>query len=562
MPPWVSEFGRVNFLPVVERELRVAAWHSRTWWRRMLILSAAVILLLLTYWIGNWRSSAAEMGRQLFMVLSIAGLFYALFAGPLATVDCLARERREGTLGLLFLTDLRSHDVVLGKMAASSLDIVLGLLAAFPVVAIPVLLGGVGFGQLARVAGAFFNCMFLSLAIGVCASALLTSGRAALGVTVAVLVFLTIGMPWLIEGVLGIHTSTQADAYVYMCCPLYTMVISLDLAGPAARPGYWQGIVGMQLLGWTLLTLAIRHTRHSWHDTPRAKSGGAGALQRLIQGFRRRLALGRGWRSMLERNPVAWIEGRDWLQLRLLVIVFTGMTAAWVLSYGSSPAAWNDIGKLVGWPLFMHYCLCTWLAVQAPRRLADDKQSGALELLLCTPIQPKTILRGQMHILRRRFGGALAALLVLYLLLYAAYFSITAIGGGTPKLVRDQIAALEICGLVVFLIQACCVARIGLYQALVQTSSLRATFMVIWKAILLPWLLFAALMAVYVWAANRGIVRGRFNPLLFYLIWALSHLAVCGLFLAQAHYQLSCRFRALASGPAGSWWKMFGRPSI
>jgi len=35
------------------------------------------------------------------------------------TADTLSGESREGTLGLLFLTDLRSWDVTLGKLASA-----------------------------------------------------------------------------------------------------------------------------------------------------------------------------------------------------------------------------------------------------------------------------------------------------------------------------------------------------------------------------------------------------------------------------------------------------------
>ena len=122
-------------------------------------------------------------------MFSVFGMVYALLAGPLATVDCLSHERREGTLGLLFLTDLRSYDVVFGKTAAASLSTVLALTAALPVVAIPILMGGVSLMQLAVVMLALVNIMFLSLAIGVCASSLFASARASLAVTLAVLFF-------------------------------------------------------------------------------------------------------------------------------------------------------------------------------------------------------------------------------------------------------------------------------------------------------------------------------------------------------------------------------------
>ncbi|HVV71122.1 MAG TPA: ABC transporter permease, partial [Verrucomicrobiae bacterium] len=99
--------------------------QPKTWWRRVITLLGALAICAFTYLVvGRW-STLSRMGGEIFSALGGFGLFYALLAGPLATVDCLSRERREGTLGLLFLTDLRSHDVVLGKTAAASLDMVL-----------------------------------------------------------------------------------------------------------------------------------------------------------------------------------------------------------------------------------------------------------------------------------------------------------------------------------------------------------------------------------------------------------------------------------------------------
>ena len=127
-----------------------------------------------------------------------------MLAGPLTTVDCLSRERREGTLGLLFLTDLRSYDVVLGKTAAASLNMVLTLMAALPVVAIPMLMGGVSLMQLAFVMLALVTIMFLSLAIGVCASSLFASSRASLGVTIGFLLFHRVCLLQRARGVAGV----------------------------------------------------------------------------------------------------------------------------------------------------------------------------------------------------------------------------------------------------------------------------------------------------------------------------------------------------------------------
>ena len=56
-----------------------------------------------------WQSAAR---RSLFSLLTGIEFTFALLTGPFLTADCLSRERREGTLGFLFLTDLGGFDVV------------------------------------------------------------------------------------------------------------------------------------------------------------------------------------------------------------------------------------------------------------------------------------------------------------------------------------------------------------------------------------------------------------------------------------------------------------------
>src|SRR5512146_595113 len=134
----------MNWLPIVDRELRVASRKRSTFWLRVaaaitgLVTGGAFLLL------GVLRgASSAQMGSILFEIVTWLCLGAGLSAGLFFTSDCLSEEKREGTLGLLFLTDLRGYDVVLGKLMATSLRGFYELLAIFPIIGISHLLGGV-----------------------------------------------------------------------------------------------------------------------------------------------------------------------------------------------------------------------------------------------------------------------------------------------------------------------------------------------------------------------------------------------------------------------------------
>src|SRR2546427_9287536 len=90
------------------------------------------------------------LAQRIFQGVSLLALLYCLAYGRRSTADCLSQEKRERTLGLLFLTDLKGHDVVLGKLAATSLRGFYGLLAIFPVLAVPLLMGGITPGEFWR----------------------------------------------------------------------------------------------------------------------------------------------------------------------------------------------------------------------------------------------------------------------------------------------------------------------------------------------------------------------------------------------------------------------------
>src|SRR5690242_21503418 len=99
---------------------------------------------------GAFVPFPSRVGGRMFATLSFLIAIFCGLEGLRYTADCLSEEKREGTLGLLFLTDLKGYDVVLGKLAATSLNALYGLIAIIPVLAIPLLLGGVSIGEFWR----------------------------------------------------------------------------------------------------------------------------------------------------------------------------------------------------------------------------------------------------------------------------------------------------------------------------------------------------------------------------------------------------------------------------
>src|SRR5688572_29179055 len=138
----------MTVLPVVTREMNVLSRRRSTYlWRAVTALLALLVLAWL-FLISIAGYSFAQLGKTIFLVLSGLSFFYALLVGVHATSDAVSEEKREGTLGLLFLTDLKGYDIVFGKLAATSLNAIYALVGLVPMLSLALLLGGVTPGEI------------------------------------------------------------------------------------------------------------------------------------------------------------------------------------------------------------------------------------------------------------------------------------------------------------------------------------------------------------------------------------------------------------------------------
>src|SRR5260370_39628233 len=98
----------MSVLPIVRRELRVAARKRSTFWLRVAAAITAVVLGSGCLRVSGWQGIAtAQMGSMLFYALTSTCLAAALSAGLFFTSDCFSGERGEWTLGCLFLPHLQ-----------------------------------------------------------------------------------------------------------------------------------------------------------------------------------------------------------------------------------------------------------------------------------------------------------------------------------------------------------------------------------------------------------------------------------------------------------------------
>src|ERR1043166_9256689 len=95
-------------LPIIERELGVALRKRRPVQRRLKLAAGCVggtVLFVLL----SQLSGGSHINRELHQIFSLVGL-YTVFRAPSLAAGLFATERREQTLGLLFLSGLTAGE--------------------------------------------------------------------------------------------------------------------------------------------------------------------------------------------------------------------------------------------------------------------------------------------------------------------------------------------------------------------------------------------------------------------------------------------------------------------
>jgi ABC-type transport system involved in cytochrome c biogenesis permease component len=154
------------------RELREQARGRSLVWLRVLGAASILGVFLWCWW--RLRVGTGSSGIGLFGLLSRFSVGLIWLIGPILTADCIARERREGTLGLLWLTPLRPWQVVFAKTLAHGLRAGVAMAAAIPVFTIPLLLGGVGGADVVRLILLQISALGLAMVAGLASSAVAT----------------------------------------------------------------------------------------------------------------------------------------------------------------------------------------------------------------------------------------------------------------------------------------------------------------------------------------------------------------------------------------------------
>jgi ABC-type transport system involved in multi-copper enzyme maturation permease subunit len=445
--------------PIFNREWLTVPRRPRHYVNRAAYLGILWVLGL-TAWqmtVGWTRTAtlgdAARFGLLLFQIVAFVQLTLLVFFAALSSASAITLEKDRRTFILLLLTDLRDHEIVLGKLLGSLLQIGLLLAATVPVLALLLLLGGIGPGQLAQAvvligaavlaAGSLgglvalwrdrtfpalaLTVLFLVLYLGLTLNlpaflALLAPAAAGLVVWAAVgrrvrsprarltlaaaLVALVpvVAAPlwWFLSGWRELlDAEPVAQAWLHPFVALSAVVNpNVGEAAPAVPAAY--GCAGVMLLltaflnGWGILWL------RAWNPS------GEPIMQRespeqadAEEKDRLKAHAAPGQVRQVWANPILWREiatrayGRRPFLVKLAYFVVLGL----VCYYALAPV-WGG-GEHVGFATVLGLVLTGVLSLllvsaQAVTAITSERDTGALDLLLVTDLTPKEFIFGKI----------------------------------------------------------------------------------------------------------------------------------------------------------------------
>lgn len=328
----------------------------------------------------------------MFLIVGAIIFVGAWILTPLLASDCLSRERREGTLGLLFLTPLRPIEIVIGKGLIHFLRATSLVVATIPVLTIPFLLGGVTGLDLLMMLCLYGTALFMSLASGILASSFCRSSLRSVvltGAWLVILVYLFSYLPLAIplEGYDAIFDIEEGLEEIFELFFFRGTMIRPTVRATLLTPTQWAvcSLVVSMLVFTSVIVFAARRLKATWQDKPPTT-----AQIRIQKVFVRPRFFTRllQWsnRRQLTRNPVGWLQQYSW-QARLikwgwclLIVVVCSLATRNVDD-------WLEMLKVFVM-LSMAFC-----AVSSFQR---EKETGALELLLVTPLRERQIILGRL----------------------------------------------------------------------------------------------------------------------------------------------------------------------
>jgi ABC-type Na+ efflux pump permease subunit len=482
---WVFLFGPVLFYDLVR--------HSRR--ARLFLLRTGFLLLL---WFFLWSAynsrprysgsdpaqDAARLASLFFEVLFSVQFGVLLLVTPALTAGAITEERERKTLPFLLATDLRNHEIILGKLASRLALVLLLLISSLPVLAAVQFMGGVDPGLVLASFAALGVTAFSVAGVSLLSSVICRRTRDAIVLTYLAMFLFTALVP-LLHAVVEYNRWSNFPSTVGWSSPL--TLEDLLYALKAGHPGYALARV-MRTGRPDLVVLDVLRDYAIFHAAVFGLAVGVAVLRLRRHGTEPE----RPTPAVTEKavptsvphppigdNPMLWKELHtdQGLSGRGVVYVLVGgvVLASLLLLPWDRRESWESISRAINaWTRILTVILSCILFLQVAVRSAGsvrgEKDRDTFDSLLTTTLTAPEILWG-------KWLGSLAGSRPLYFGLGVVWF-VGIFGTG--------LSFFALPGLLIYV--ACCsaaMASIGLWFSVICTTTLRALTATLTSALVL-----------------------------------------------------------------------------
>jgi hypothetical protein len=370
---------------------------------------ASVLFLVIAY-AGDVR----KVGLFLYYALFGFGLFQAAIMPGDISAENLGEERRNGTLGLLFLSGLRSWEIFLGQLAGGLMIALNRLLALLPCLLLPFVMHAIPWSGYVATVQTLLCWAVLCLGVRVFSATIFVDASASELFSQASLVVFG-GGAHLLSAFNRLLTGAPLPPGLLHYSPANSIFILCKYFG-AATPAQVLLPNSMTLGIAILLFLAAGVIlRRSWRDQVYGNSG---------VGWRAWIAEWRRWHRAkvralwLEKAPYAWLASRNLSAFKAPALALALILFLWLLGF----LAWREY-----WLIPMNLWLATLLITgvirwtlhySLARQIAEDRTGGTFELLLTTPLSPGEIVHSHEQLWKYHVRPLFYIIGVVYLLFF------------------------------------------------------------------------------------------------------------------------------------------------
>jgi len=412
--------------PIFQRETATLPRRGRHFVNRV-VFAMMLFAILCTTWLllagiqpVQNAGDLARFGVLIFQLIAPFQLIVLLFAAALAGSTAVSHEKDKQTLLLLLMTSLSNTEIVLGKIGAGLLTSVNAFLASIPIVFAITLLGGVSVEQVIACTWITGCTLVASASLGATISFWREKTFQSIAVTMLIIALWLVFGEWIASGSIRAIEPQWAN----IVSPLRAVWdVSQPIASKQILPS--EIPIGNALLaGSFILTISVflmalsivmlrqwnpskeRRTTNPESEEPTLEASeppAADSAGRVVKAWKNR-APRRVW-----NNPVLWREIRTWAYGRkVLLIRLAYLGIALLVGMGLLQSI--ESGVALQSTSFQEELVPTTVSIVAPflvlsliiinalavNSITNERDAGALDLLLVTEISPLNFLFGKL----------------------------------------------------------------------------------------------------------------------------------------------------------------------